>query len=162
MCFRAPTARNGRKAASELVCVTLELRSMESFPGVAGRVLQEFRMLLQHGPSLLGSTHMLQITTINMFTIHNNHSRGQACPIAAAAAAAPTLVDESLLQGDGGFISSSLFLRGRRRRAIRSTRTKHRLGSGNVCTAGAALHRAAQGYSSRYTRAHGGEFFTPL
>lgn len=51
---------------------------MESFPGVASRVLQEFRTLLQHGPSLLGSTHMLQIITINMFTIHNNHSRGKA------------------------------------------------------------------------------------
>ncbi|XP_070838890.1 telomerase-binding protein EST1A [Chaetodon trifascialis] len=50
---------------------------MESFPGVASRVLQEFRMLLQHGPSLLGSTHMLQIITINMFTIHNAHSRGE-------------------------------------------------------------------------------------
>lgn len=55
-----------------------ELHSMESFPGVAGRVLQEFRTLLQHGPSLLGSTHMLQIITINMFIIHNNHSRGKA------------------------------------------------------------------------------------
>lgn len=51
---------------------------MESFPGVAGRVLQEFRTLLQHGPSLLGSTHMLQIITINMFTIHNKHSQGKA------------------------------------------------------------------------------------
>uniref|UniRef100_H2RL18 Telomerase-binding protein EST1A n=1 Tax=Takifugu rubripes TaxID=31033 RepID=H2RL18_TAKRU len=50
---------------------------MESFPGVAGRVLQEFRTLLQHGPALVGSTHMLQIITINMFTIHNNHSQGE-------------------------------------------------------------------------------------
>ncbi|XP_062289257.1 telomerase-binding protein EST1A [Scomber scombrus] len=50
---------------------------MESFPGMASRVLQEFRTLLQHGPSLLGSTHMLQIITINMFTIHNAHSRGE-------------------------------------------------------------------------------------
>uniref|UniRef100_A0A8C4IG24 Telomerase-binding protein EST1A n=2 Tax=Dicentrarchus labrax TaxID=13489 RepID=A0A8C4IG24_DICLA len=50
---------------------------MESFPGVASRVLQEFRTLLQHGPSLLGSTHMLQIITINMFTIHNAHSRSE-------------------------------------------------------------------------------------
>uniref|UniRef100_UPI0037E96E61 telomerase-binding protein EST1A isoform X2 n=1 Tax=Semicossyphus pulcher TaxID=241346 RepID=UPI0037E96E61 len=50
---------------------------MESFPGVASRVLQEFRSLLQHGPSLLGSTHMLQIITINMFTIHNANSRGE-------------------------------------------------------------------------------------
>lgn len=63
---------------SKSMCVMLELHSMESFPGVAGRVLQEFRTLLQHGPSLLGSTHMLQIITINMFTIHNNHSRGKA------------------------------------------------------------------------------------
>ncbi|XP_029956626.1 telomerase-binding protein EST1A isoform X2 [Salarias fasciatus] len=50
---------------------------MESFPGVASRVLQEFRTLLQHGPSLLGSTHLLQIITINMFTIHNAHSRSE-------------------------------------------------------------------------------------
>ncbi|XP_038564337.1 telomerase-binding protein EST1A isoform X1 [Micropterus salmoides] len=50
---------------------------MESFPGVASRVLQEFRTLLQHGPSLLGSTHLLQIITINMFTIHNAHNRGE-------------------------------------------------------------------------------------
>ncbi|XP_041657100.1 telomerase-binding protein EST1A [Cheilinus undulatus] len=50
---------------------------MESFPDVAGRVLQEFRRLLQHGPALLGSTHMLQIITINMFTIHNANSRGE-------------------------------------------------------------------------------------
>ncbi|XP_040005986.1 telomerase-binding protein EST1A isoform X2 [Xiphias gladius] len=50
---------------------------MESFPGVASRVLQEFRTLLQHGHSLLGSTPLLQIITINMFTIHNAHSRGE-------------------------------------------------------------------------------------
>ncbi|CAB1439473.1 unnamed protein product [Pleuronectes platessa] len=50
---------------------------MESFPGVASRVLQEFKKLLQHGPSLLGSTHMLQIITINMFSIHNAHSRDE-------------------------------------------------------------------------------------
>nr|XP_046266682.1 telomerase-binding protein EST1A [Scatophagus argus] len=50
---------------------------MESFPGAASRVLQEFKTLLQHGLSMLGSTHMLQIITINMFTIHNNHSRGE-------------------------------------------------------------------------------------
>ncbi|KAI3373761.1 hypothetical protein L3Q82_022346, partial [Scortum barcoo] len=50
---------------------------MESFPGVASRALQEFRTLLQHGRSLLASTHMLQIITINMFTIHNAHGRGE-------------------------------------------------------------------------------------
>lgn len=45
---------------------------------MATRVLLEFKTLLQHSPSLLGSTHMLQIITINMFTIHNAHSRGDA------------------------------------------------------------------------------------
>uniref|UniRef100_A0A674C7F7 Telomerase-binding protein EST1A n=1 Tax=Salmo trutta TaxID=8032 RepID=A0A674C7F7_SALTR len=48
---------------------------MESFPEVISRVLQEFRALLQHSPSPLGSTRMLQIITINMFTIHNAQSR---------------------------------------------------------------------------------------
>uniref|UniRef100_A0A3B3Z8L1 Telomerase-binding protein EST1A n=1 Tax=Periophthalmus magnuspinnatus TaxID=409849 RepID=A0A3B3Z8L1_9GOBI len=46
---------------------------MESFAGVACRVLQDFRTLLQHNPSVLGSTLLLQIITINMFTIHNSH-----------------------------------------------------------------------------------------
>ncbi|KAM9333277.1 telomerase-binding protein EST1A isoform 2-T2 [Pholidichthys leucotaenia] len=50
---------------------------METFPGVASRVLQEFRTLLQYGPHLLGSTRILQIITINMFAIHNAHSRGE-------------------------------------------------------------------------------------
>ncbi|XP_029557708.1 telomerase-binding protein EST1A [Salmo trutta] len=49
---------------------------MESFPAVASRVLQEFRALLQHSPSPLGRTRMLQIITVNMFTIHNAQSRG--------------------------------------------------------------------------------------
>ncbi|XP_064880059.1 telomerase-binding protein EST1A-like [Oncorhynchus nerka] len=49
---------------------------MESFPSVASRVLQEFTVLLQHSPSPLGSTRVLQIITINMFTIHNAQSRG--------------------------------------------------------------------------------------
>ncbi|XP_057176862.1 telomerase-binding protein EST1A [Triplophysa rosa] len=50
---------------------------MESFPAVASRVLQEFRALLQHSPSPLGSTRMLQIITINMFTIHNAQIRAE-------------------------------------------------------------------------------------
>ncbi|XP_051902985.1 telomerase-binding protein EST1A [Hippocampus zosterae] len=49
---------------------------MESFPRVSRRVVQEFRALLQHGPSLLGATQLLQIVTINMFTVHNALSRG--------------------------------------------------------------------------------------
>uniref|UniRef100_A0A6Q2YKC7 Telomerase-binding protein EST1A n=1 Tax=Esox lucius TaxID=8010 RepID=A0A6Q2YKC7_ESOLU len=44
---------------------------MESFPEVSSRVLQEFRALLRNSPSPLGNTRMLQIITINMFTIHN-------------------------------------------------------------------------------------------
>ncbi|RVE63981.1 hypothetical protein OJAV_G00141710 [Oryzias javanicus] len=50
---------------------------MESFPGVASRVIQEFKMLLQHGASLLGSTNILQIITINMFAVHNAQSKGE-------------------------------------------------------------------------------------
>ncbi|XP_036450619.1 telomerase-binding protein EST1A [Colossoma macropomum] len=50
---------------------------MESFPAVASRVLQEFRALLQHSPSPLGSTRMLQIMTINMFTIHYAQTRAE-------------------------------------------------------------------------------------
>ncbi|KAI4871334.1 hypothetical protein NFI96_003129 [Prochilodus magdalenae] len=50
---------------------------MESFPAVASRVLQEFRALLQHSPSPLGSTRMLQIMTINMFTIHYAQIRAE-------------------------------------------------------------------------------------
>uniref|UniRef100_A0A8C7XFG0 Telomerase-binding protein EST1A n=1 Tax=Oryzias sinensis TaxID=183150 RepID=A0A8C7XFG0_9TELE len=49
---------------------------MESFPGVASRVIQEFKTLLQHGASLLGSTNILQIITINMFAVHNSQSKG--------------------------------------------------------------------------------------
>uniref|UniRef100_A0A3Q4MJP7 Telomerase-binding protein EST1A n=1 Tax=Neolamprologus brichardi TaxID=32507 RepID=A0A3Q4MJP7_NEOBR len=50
---------------------------METFLGAATHVLQEFRTLLQHGPHMLGSTHMLQIITINMFAIHNANSKGE-------------------------------------------------------------------------------------
>ncbi|XP_042588871.1 telomerase-binding protein EST1A-like isoform X2 [Cyprinus carpio] len=50
---------------------------MESFPAVASRVLQEFRALLQHTPSPLGSIRMLQIITINMFTIHYAQIRAE-------------------------------------------------------------------------------------
>ncbi|XP_051972018.1 telomerase-binding protein EST1A-like [Xyrauchen texanus] len=50
---------------------------MESFPAVASKVLQEFRALLQHSPSPLGSTRMLQIITINMFAIHNAQIRAK-------------------------------------------------------------------------------------
>ncbi|GAA6071129.1 telomerase-binding protein EST1A, partial [Tachysurus ichikawai] len=48
---------------------------MESFTAVATRMLEEFQALLQHSPSPLGSTRMLQIITINMFTIHYAQTR---------------------------------------------------------------------------------------
>ncbi|KAI5619998.1 telomerase-binding protein EST1A [Silurus asotus] len=48
---------------------------MESFPFVATRLLEEFKALLQHSPSPLGNTRMLQIITINMFTIHYAQTR---------------------------------------------------------------------------------------
>ncbi|KAK3550109.1 hypothetical protein QTP86_020662 [Hemibagrus guttatus] len=48
---------------------------MESFSAVATRMLEEFQALLQHSPSPLGSTRMLQIITINMFTIQYAQTR---------------------------------------------------------------------------------------
>ncbi|XP_028937859.1 telomerase-binding protein EST1A isoform X1 [Ornithorhynchus anatinus] len=45
---------------------------METFPAVAEKVLQEFQVLLQHSPSPVGSTRMLQLVTINMFAVHNS------------------------------------------------------------------------------------------
>ncbi|XP_061660407.1 telomerase-binding protein EST1A isoform X2 [Syngnathoides biaculeatus] len=50
---------------------------MESFPRLAQRVLQQFAALLQHGPSLLGATQLLQIVTVNMFAVHNALSRDE-------------------------------------------------------------------------------------
>ncbi|XP_049716608.1 telomerase-binding protein EST1A isoform X1 [Elephas maximus indicus] len=45
---------------------------METFPVVTEKVLKEFQVLLQHSPSPLGSTRMLQLMTINMFAVHNS------------------------------------------------------------------------------------------
>ncbi|XP_052050192.1 telomerase-binding protein EST1A isoform X3 [Apodemus sylvaticus] len=45
---------------------------METFPAVAEKVLKEFQALLQHSPSPIGSTRMLQLMTINMFAVHNS------------------------------------------------------------------------------------------
>ncbi|XP_053424478.1 telomerase-binding protein EST1A isoform X2 [Nycticebus coucang] len=45
---------------------------METFPAVAEKVLKEFHVLLQHSPSPIGSTRMLQLMTINMFAVHNS------------------------------------------------------------------------------------------
>nr|XP_020024713.1 telomerase-binding protein EST1A isoform X2 [Castor canadensis] len=45
---------------------------METFPAVSEKVLKEFQVLLQHSPSPIGSTRMLQLMTINMFAVHNS------------------------------------------------------------------------------------------
>ncbi|XP_027623719.1 telomerase-binding protein EST1A isoform X3 [Tupaia chinensis] len=50
---------------------------MESFPAVAEKVLKEFQVLLQHSPSPIGSTRMLQLMTINMFAVHNSQLKAQ-------------------------------------------------------------------------------------
>ncbi|XP_043574825.1 telomerase-binding protein EST1A [Chiloscyllium plagiosum] len=45
---------------------------METFPLVAANVLKEFRALLQHSPSPIGNTRMLQLMAINMFAVHHS------------------------------------------------------------------------------------------
>ena len=50
---------------------------METFPAVAVKVLKEFQALLQHSPSPLGSTRLLQLMTINMFAVHNSQLKGK-------------------------------------------------------------------------------------
>nr|XP_015816988.2 telomerase-binding protein EST1A isoform X1 [Nothobranchius furzeri] len=70
---------------------------MESFSGVASHVLQEFKSLLQHGPSLLGCTNLLQIITINMFAIHNAHRRGEEADVRSV------LLEQSTALGLGMF-----------------------------------------------------------
>ncbi|OCT94059.1 telomerase-binding protein EST1A [Xenopus laevis] len=48
---------------------------METFPLVVNKVLKEFQALLQHSPSPIGSTRMLQLMAINMFAVYNSHSK---------------------------------------------------------------------------------------
>ncbi|XP_074869701.1 telomerase-binding protein EST1A isoform X2 [Carettochelys insculpta] len=48
---------------------------METFPAVAEEVLREFQVLLQHSPSPIGSTRMLQLMAINMFAVHNSQPK---------------------------------------------------------------------------------------
>lgn len=54
---------------------------MESFPAVATCVLEEFGALLHLSPCPLGSICMLQIITVNMFTIHYAQTRGIPTPL---------------------------------------------------------------------------------
>ncbi|MEE6469164.1 hypothetical protein FKM82_008522, partial [Ascaphus truei] len=49
---------------------------METFPAVAEKVMKEFQTLLQHSPSPVGSTRMLQIMAINMFAVYNSQLKG--------------------------------------------------------------------------------------
>ncbi|KAM9320894.1 telomerase-binding protein EST1A [Gastrophryne carolinensis] len=48
---------------------------METFQLVAEKLLKEFQALLQHSPSPIGSTRMLQLMAINMFSINNSHRK---------------------------------------------------------------------------------------
>ncbi|XP_075052780.1 telomerase-binding protein EST1A [Mixophyes fleayi] len=59
---------------------------METFHVVAEKVLKEFQALLQHSPSPIGSTRMLQLMAINMFAVNNaqykdRHSEGSRSPV---------------------------------------------------------------------------------
>lgn len=54
---------------------------METFSAVAEKVLKEFQVLLQHSPSPIGSTRMLQLMTINMFAVHNSQLKGKEHPV---------------------------------------------------------------------------------
>nr|XP_006818059.1 PREDICTED: telomerase-binding protein EST1A-like [Saccoglossus kowalevskii] len=51
---------------------------MEKFPEVAHSMLDEFQTLLQHCPSPLGNTRLLQLMAINMFAIRNTALRDPA------------------------------------------------------------------------------------
>ncbi|KAM4794964.1 telomerase-binding protein EST1A isoform 2-T2 [Rhinophrynus dorsalis] len=48
---------------------------METFHLVAEKVLKEFQALLQHSPSPIGSTRMLQLMAINMFAVSNSQCK---------------------------------------------------------------------------------------
>ncbi|XP_060139084.1 telomerase-binding protein EST1A [Zootoca vivipara] len=48
---------------------------METFPAVAAEVLSEFRVLLGHSPSPIGSTRLLQLMAINMFAVYNSQPK---------------------------------------------------------------------------------------
>ncbi|KAM4046801.1 telomerase-binding protein EST1A [Anomaloglossus baeobatrachus] len=45
---------------------------METFHVVAEKLLKDFKALLQHSPSPIGSTRMLQLMAINMFAVNNS------------------------------------------------------------------------------------------
>ncbi|XP_077150605.1 telomerase-binding protein EST1A isoform X2 [Ranitomeya variabilis] len=49
---------------------------METFHVVAEKLLKEFKALLQHSPSPIGSTRMLQLMAINMFAVNNSQIKG--------------------------------------------------------------------------------------
>ncbi|XP_018412650.1 PREDICTED: telomerase-binding protein EST1A isoform X2 [Nanorana parkeri] len=49
---------------------------METFHVVVEKVLKDFQALLQHSPSPVGSTRMLQLMAINMFSVNNSQSKG--------------------------------------------------------------------------------------
>jgi len=50
---------------------------METFPEVSSQMLHEFKALLKHTPSPIGTSRLLQLVTINMFAIENTLPQGK-------------------------------------------------------------------------------------
>jgi len=51
--------------------------SMEKFPESCGRLLREFETLLNHSPSPINCTRIIQMMAINMFAIDNTEPKGE-------------------------------------------------------------------------------------
>jgi protein SMG6 len=49
---------------------------MENFPEVCGRMLREFDIQLNHNPSPISNTRLIQLMAINMFTVDNTELKG--------------------------------------------------------------------------------------
>jgi hypothetical protein len=49
---------------------------MENFPEVCGRMLREFEIQLNHNPSPINNTRLIQLMAINMFAIDNTELKG--------------------------------------------------------------------------------------
>ena len=54
----------------------LILGRMEFFPEISSQMLHEFDALLQHSPSPIGNSRLLQLMAVNMFAIDNTASTG--------------------------------------------------------------------------------------
>ena len=54
--------------------------SMESFPEASSRLLRELKLQLNHRPLLLSGERLLQISSVNMFSVDNAVPRGDDAP----------------------------------------------------------------------------------